>query len=224
VGRRAFVWTGGALFVIALGWCAWWYLFEAGRFAPYTGVRAIALDAGLFSVFALHHSGLARETAKRWLDRLPPELIRPVYVYTASLLLIAVFVGWQTIGGEFYRADGMLELGFALLQLTGLGLIVGAVRRIDPLELAGIRPATSGDALQTSGPYRWVRHPLYFGWALAVFGTPHLTGDRLAFAAVSTAYLMLAVPWEERSLERVFGDEYRAYQRAVRWRIIPFIY
>jgi protein-S-isoprenylcysteine O-methyltransferase Ste14 len=226
VGARAFVWIGGALFVIALAWCAWWYLFEAGRSAPYAGVRAIVLDAGLFSVFALHHSVFARETAKRWLDRIPPELSRSVYVYTASLLLIVVCVAWQPIGGDVYRAGGMLELGFVVLQLTGLLLIVRAVSRIDPLELAGIRAANANanDALQTSGPYRWVRHPLYFGWVLAVFATPHLTGDRLGFATVSTAYLMLAVGWEERSLVRVFGDEYLAYQRAVRWRIIPFIY
>ena len=35
---------------------------------------------------------------------------------------------------------------------------------------------------------------------------------------------MVAVPWEERSLVRAFGDEYIRYQRAVRWRMIPFIY
>lgn len=224
MAARAFVWTGGALFVIALMCCAWWYLFEAGNSIPYTGQRAIAIDACLFSVFALHHSVFARETAKRWLDRLPHELIRPVYVYAASLLFIAVFVAWRPIGGAAYRTSGWPELAFVACQLLGLWLIVLAVSRIDALELAGIRPTTSPDALQTSGPYRWVRHPLYLGWLLATFGTPHLTGDRLVFAAVSTAYLMLAVPWEERSLVRAFGDRYVHYQRAVRWRMIPFIY
>ena len=211
--------------MIALGWCAWWYLFEAGRAAPQIDGRAIALDAALFSVFALHHSLFARDAAKRWLDRVPRELIRSVYVYIASSLLILVFVAWRPIGGELYRLNGLLEAAFAALQLGGVGLIARAVARIDPLELAGIR-RTSGstEQLQTSGPYRWVRHPLYFGWVIAVFGTPHLTGDRLTFAAISTAYLMLAVPWEERSLVRAFGDDYRRYQRDVRWRMIPFIY
>jgi protein-S-isoprenylcysteine O-methyltransferase Ste14 len=224
VAARGFVWIGGGLFVIALMWCAWWYLVEAGRSAPYTGPVAVATDAALFSVFALHHSVFAREAVKRWLDRIPRELIRPVYVYVASALFILVFVAWQPIGGDFYRAGGALELPFVVVQLIGLSVIVRAVSRIDPLELAGIRTATSSETLQTSGPYRWVRHPLYFGWVVAVFGTPHLTGDRFAFATVSTAYLMLAVPWEERSLVRAFGDEYLRYQRAVRWRIIPFIY
>jgi methanethiol S-methyltransferase len=224
VAARAFVWLGGALFVIALAWCAWWYLFEAGRSLPYAGVGAIVVDAGLFAGFALHHSVFARDASRRWLDRIPRELVRPLYVYAASLLLILTCAAWRPIGGEVYRAANILGPALAGVQLIGLWVIVRAVSRIDPLELAGIRPSAPRDGLQTSGPYRWVRHPLYLGWVIAVFATPHLTGDRLTFAAISTAYLMLAVPWEERALVRAFGDEYVRYQRAVRWRIVPFIY
>jgi protein-S-isoprenylcysteine O-methyltransferase Ste14 len=57
-----------------------------------------------------------------------------------------------------------------------------------------------------------------------VFGTGHLTGDRLAFAIMTTAYLFIAVPWEERSLEQAFADEYRTYKKHVRWRIVPYVY
>ena len=75
-----------------------------------------------------------------------------------------------------------------------------------------------------TGPYRWVRHPLYLGWLLMVFGAAHMTGDRLAFAAITTAYLVVAIPWEERSLRQSFGEAYARYMRDVRWRMIPFIY
>jgi methanethiol S-methyltransferase len=224
MAARAFVWIGGVFFVAALAWCAWWFLVDAGRPVAYAGGGAIAVDAALFSLFALHHSVFARDTAKRWLDRIPRDLIRSVYVWVASVLLILVCVLWQPIGGDLYRAATFLAPVHIGLQLAGFWVIVGAVSRIDPLELAGIRTAAPSDALQTSGPYRWVRHPVYLGWVMIVFGTPHLTGDRLAFAALSTAYLMLAVPWEERSLVRAFGDAYVGYQRDVRWRMIPFIY
>ena len=110
------------------------------------------------------------------------------------------------------------------MQLAGLWITARAAARIDPLELAGIHPAPRSGGLQTGGPYRWVRHPLYFGWALMVFGAAHMTGDRLAFASLTTIYLVVAIPWEERSLRRSFGDEYARYMRAVRWRMIPFIY
>jgi protein-S-isoprenylcysteine O-methyltransferase Ste14 len=110
------------------------------------------------------------------------------------------------------------------VQLYGLWLIVEAVRGIDPLELAGIRGETERGPLQIKGPYGLVRHPLYFGWVLVVLGAAHMTGDRLAFGAITTVYLVIAIPWEERSLTRSFGEEYARYTRAVRWRIVPFIY
>ena len=217
------VWLGGALFVVALAWCGWWYLFTAGESRPYTGAAAIAVDTVLFAVFALHHSLFARDAAKRWLSRVPMALRRSVYVYVASVLLIVVCAAWQPIGGSLYHA-GRFGVVHIATQIAGVWIIARAVSKIDPLELAGIRPPRGAEPLQTSGPYRWVRHPVYFGWVLVVFATPHVTGDRLAFATLSTAYLMIAVPWEERSLVGAFGDDYLRYQRDVRWRMIPFIY
>jgi protein-S-isoprenylcysteine O-methyltransferase Ste14 len=218
------VWLGGALFVGALLLCAWWYLVVLGQPQPSGGIDALLVDAGLVSVFALHHSLFARQFVKRLFGSLAPHVMRSVYVYVASLLLIAVSLAWRPIGGELYRATGVRAVAHIAVQLAGLWWIASAVAKIDPLELAGIRRESGRDGLQTSGVYAWVRHPVYLGWALAVFGTPHMTGDRLAFAVLTTLYLMVAVPLEERSLRRSFGDDYARYTRAVKWRMIPFIY
>ena len=78
--------------------------------------------------------------------------------------------------------------------------------------------------LEVRGPYRWLRHPIYLGWVLLVFGAPDMTAGRLLFAVVSTAYLVVAIPIEERSLVHEFGQSYRDYQRQVRWRIVPGIW
>ena len=102
-----------------------------------------------------------------------------------------------------------------------------ASRLIDPLDLAGVRQATRTvreSALEVSGPYHLVRHPIYLGWLLIVFGAPDMTWTRVEFALVSSAYLVLAVPFEERSLVATFGESYRAYQRSVRWRIVPGVW
>ncbi len=221
---RAFVWTGGAVFVASLAGCAWWYLVPLGQVRPGAGWPPVVRDTALVTIFALHHSVFARDSIKQRLRAIPPRLLRSVYVWIASLLLILLCALWQPIGAEFYDAAGATAVTAAIAQLSGVLLIARAVARIDPLELAGIHPARQADALQVDGPYRWVRHPLYLGWILAVFGAGHLTGDRLAFAVLTSIYLVVAVPLEERSMRRSFGDEYARYQRAVRWRIIPFLY
>ena len=113
------------------------------------------------------------------------------------------------------------------LQAAGVWLTLRSAGVIDPLELAGIRQVLGTvrpPTFKVFGPYHLVRHPIYLGWALMTFGTPRMTGTRLSFAVISTAYLMLAIPFEERSLVEGFGDEYRAYQRTVRWRMIPGMY
>jgi protein-S-isoprenylcysteine O-methyltransferase Ste14 len=51
-----------------------------------------------------------------------------------------------------------------------------------------------------------------------------MTGDRAVFAIVSSLYLVLAIPWEERSLRASFGDAYGRYAERVRWRIVPGVY
>jgi methanethiol S-methyltransferase len=233
--ERVFVWTGGVLFVTSLAVCLYSYLVVWGRpslvgddantIAGSVPFAAIVADALLLTVFAVHHSVFAREQVKAAIAHfLPERLLRSFYVWVASVLLILVCVLWVPVGGDLYHATGWRALLFGAAQLAGMWLIVAAVRGIDPLELAGIRRETARGPLQIRGPYALVRHPLYFGWVLAVFATPHMTGDRLAFAAITTLYLVVAIPLEERSLARSFGLDYARYARAVRWRMIPFIY
>jgi protein-S-isoprenylcysteine O-methyltransferase Ste14 len=222
---RLFVWLGGALFVASLAFCAWSYLVTWSTPGVFMGWRAVAANAALFSVFALHHSVLARERVKAQLAwSIPERLMRSVYVWIASALFVLVCAWWQPTGVDVYHLTGSLAAAFAAVQLLGLALIVWSVHGLDPLELAGIRDAAAMSALQIAGPYRWVRHPLYLGWMLTVFAAAHMTGDRLAFAVISSIYLVLAVPWEEQSLRRAFGGGYETYTRHVRWRIIPFVY
>jgi hypothetical protein len=224
---RLFVWIGGAWFVASLALTAWWYATCLARVMPFGGWRPLAYDATLFSVFALHHSALARPAFQAALLRaVPDRLLRSVYVWTASLLLILVCLLWRPIGGDLFRGAGPRVFVHGVIQLSGLSLIALSVRAIDALELAGIRrpdPATRS-ALQTTGPYRLVRHPIYTGWMLIVFGAAHMTGDRLAFAVISSLYLVIAIPWEERALERTFGDAYRRYKGEVGWRAIPYVF
>ncbi len=224
-GERLFVWAGGGLFVASLALCTWWYLVEIGDSRPFAGASAILVDAAIFSVFALHHSIFARDPVKRALARaVRGPLLRSTYVWIASALLIIVCMLWRRVGGTLYRVEGTPALANVAVQLLGVYLIARSVAGLDPLELAGIHGPTEDGGLQITGPYRLVRHPLYLGWALAVFGHPHMTGDRLAFAVITTIYLIAAIPLEEAALVASFGEAYRRYQTRVPWRMLPYVF
>jgi methanethiol S-methyltransferase len=222
---RLFAWAGGGLFVVALARTGWLYAVELGRAAPFGGAAPMLVDVLLFTIFFLHHSLFARDAVKNAVRRAVPEhAIRSLYVWIASALLIAVCEGWQPVGGTLYAPSTPLSVLLGALQIAGFVLTSLGVRAIDPLELAGIHPSRGDGDLAVGGAYGLVRHPLYLGWMLMVFATPHMTGDRLLFATVSSSYLVVAIPWEERSLEAVFGDAYRRYKERVRWRVLPFVY
>ena len=230
---RLIAWCGAALFAASLLWFAYSYLVRYGDSAPGPAVLPILANLLLFSVFATHHSALARSGAKAWMAaHVPPELERSLYTWTASILFIIVCTLWQPVPGLLYRVDGVWSVPFYAIQVLGVVLTMRGAAAVDPLDLAGVRPVL-GEApsavpraavLETSGIYGFVRHPVYFAWVLMLFGTPVMTGTRACFAIISTLYIAIAIPFEERSLVERFGDDYEQYQRKVRWRLVPGIY
>ena len=78
----------------------------------------------------------------------------------------------------------------------------------------GLMLARAGGALVTTGPYRWMRHPLYaMGGALFfAVGLMSASWFILGVACLGVALIRLVVvPMEEQALVAKFGDEYRAY-------------
>jgi methanethiol S-methyltransferase len=229
---KAFAWAGGALFVLSLLYFLHSYL---RRFGGPTGggAGAVTADILLFTAFALHHSVFARSGAKAWVRRIvPAALERSVYTWIASALFIAVCWFWQPVHGVFYRLEQPWRSAAYLVQGAGIVLTFLGSRALDVLDLAGIRqvlrqPDNGLPAhvpLSTTGVFGVVRHPLYFGWALLVCAAPDMTATRAVFALVSCLYLAVAIVWEERGLEEIFGAAYVQYRRRVRWRMIPFVY
>ena len=233
-GGAALVWGGAATFAISLGWFLYEYLVSFGRAAgPGAVARPVVIDVGLFTLFALHHSLFARTSLKHRVQRaIPSHLERSLYTWIASLLFIITVAAWQPVPGTLYRVSGSWAWIGVAAQVAGFVLTFLGARAVDALDLAGVRPflLRQGDEpprhvpLTTSGVFGLVRHPLYFGWALFVFGATHMTATRFLFAVVSTAYIALAIPWEERSLVAAFGADYLAYRKKVRWRMVPGLY
>jgi protein-S-isoprenylcysteine O-methyltransferase Ste14 len=244
---RAFALGGAVIFAASLASGVWLYV-SLGRpvgSAAHADARpaAVAVMANLliFGLFALHHSVLARAGAKARLTRLIPEALeRTTYVWVASLLFFLVVLTWQPVPGIVYQVDGWGRWILYTLQTAGVALTLLAAAAINPRELTGVQQAWSYDAHAAADPrprpepeaepfvargaYGLVRHPIYLGWFLMVWPTPLMTSGRLTFAAISSFYLLIAIPWEERSLARQHGEAYLRYTRQVRWRVLPGLY
>ena len=226
----AVAWLGGAAFVAALAICAHFFVVRLATpaVASWPMPLALAWNAALFAAFAAHHSLMARAGAKAWLEqRVPAAYERSIYVWLASALLVLVTVAWQRVPGMVYTVPGPWAGVFTAVQWAGVALTVVAARVLSATDLAGIRQAARRSPrtdVQVVWPYTLVRHPIYLGWALIVLAAPVMTVDRLWWAAITTGYLVIAIPWEERSLSAVAGPAYQAYRKRVRWRMVPGLY
>jgi protein-S-isoprenylcysteine O-methyltransferase Ste14 len=187
---------------------------------------AVALNVGLLLLFSLQHSVMARQGFKeRWTRIVPKHLERSTYVLAASLVLALVMWGWRPIPETVWRVEDPLAAG-VLHGVFWLGwtIVLIATFLIDHFRLFGLKQAWGHlrdrryepPEFQTPGMYRMVRHPLYLGFLLAFWSTPHMTAGHLLFAGVWTGWILVAIRMEERDLVRFHGDAYRAYRRRVR--------
>ena len=233
---RALAFAGALLFAASIGYFIWFYLFElAQRPARLGQAAAAALNVALFAAFAAHHSIFARAPMRAWIARaVSPHLERSAYVWIASLAFLLVCVLWAPFGAPLWDAEPPTRYALRALQGAGIVFTLWAAGALDALSLAGIRqldaplPASgvepASGALQHTGPYGVVRHPIYLGWLLIVWAAPTMTPAHALFASISTAYLLIATEYEERGLRQTFGRAYDDYARTVRRKIVPGIY
>lgn len=221
-------WTGAAMFFGSLVHFLWRYFFAFGEpVSAEIGFAGVAINFALFSAFALHHSVLARSRAKTQINQLlGADRERTLFVWIASILFVAVAALWRPVPGVVWDLHGWAGWIAWTGQLAGVVFTAWSAGALGILELAGVRPPSKTVVvnLRTDGPYGLVRHPIYFAWLLLVWSVPLMNGTRLSFAVISTLYLVVAVPFEERSLVTLFGPAYTRYQSQVRWRMLPFVY
>ena len=180
---------------------------------------------------------LARSGAKRVMHHIaPPELERSIYTWVASILFLAVCAQWQPVPGVIYELTGPWRLLAWTVQAAGILLTVRASAALDVLDLAGVRPSRQARARprgRTSARPSPSTLAACTGSSATRCTSPgrcscsahrSMTGTRAAFAIISTGYLMMAIPWEERGLVATFGQEYQAYRRKVKTRMIPWVY
>ena len=191
---------------------------------------ALAWDALLSAAFFLQHSGMARRSFRQRLERFIPEPFHGlVFTIASASALILCLTLWQRAGEPIVRLDGAAAWSVRALFLLAIAGLAFRARALGSFRTFGIRPVIAllrglhprQFPLVVHGPYRWVRHPVYFLALVLFWSCPVLTLDRLLFNGLWTVWVVVATFLEERDLVSHFGDSYVQYQREVP-RIFPW--
>ncbi len=215
-----------ASFLYAVGFVGGFVVPKTIDTGPESEVAAaVVIDLLLLSLFAVQHSVMARPFFKRWWTTIIPAAAeRSTYVLASSLLLFLMFWQWRALPGVVWNVT-QPALAAVLWALFGLGWLVVLVSTflINHFDLFGLRQVYLHFIGQPYTPipfqspwlYRLVRHPIMVGFLIAFWSTPTMTQGHLLFAAVVTAYVLVALQLEERDLVHFHGDSYSQYQREV---------
>ncbi|HEV2863520.1 MAG TPA: isoprenylcysteine carboxylmethyltransferase family protein [Pyrinomonadaceae bacterium] len=187
--------------------------------------ESLLVDACLLGLFAVQHSLMARPWFKRaWTRVVPAPAERATYVLFSNLALLLLFWQWRPLGGVVWSVESQPVVWLVYwLYFFGWALLLASTCMIDHFDLFGLRqvwrhlrglPDTRPE-FKTPGLYRHVRHPIYLSWLCIFWATPRMTAAHLVFALATTAYIFVAIQFEERDLVRFYGDAYRRYRRQV---------
>ena len=172
-----------------------------------------------FWVYWFISAARTRSTAKRS-QPFPPLL----------LVMFLIILGWALFAGAAPRGllvDRVIPGGNGIelsgLAITILGLSIAIWARVHLGKNWSSRPTIrEGHILVRTGPYRFVRNPIYTGLLVAYTGTAVVIGALWAFALILflLAAFLVRIREEEKILLGEFGEEYEKYRREVR-ALIP---
>jgi protein-S-isoprenylcysteine O-methyltransferase Ste14 len=185
-------------------------------------ILVIVLRAASLAAFAAHML-LSPRREREDLARERSGARAPVFANIAAFgLFIPSLIAFA--GGLEGRMVLLLAFAGCLLAMTGVALVLRSRVALGPAWSFAPR-ADEDMGFVTTGPYRFVRHPIYLGLSVMAMG------QALAFSSWPAFLILLfgIVPtfaWraytEERLLSRTFGERYALYRKRTRM-IIPYL-
>lgn len=123
------------------------------------------------------------------------------------------------------RTAGIVEIVGLAPIAAGYGLMAWALVVLGRnYQLGGLAPRP-GDTMVVTGPYRWIRHPMYAAALCIAIGLACIV-QSWVLVAVFLAYLVLVlmlIPAEEAALRAAYGGSYGSLEARTK-RLIPFVF
>ncbi len=158
-----------------------------------------------------------KEREETWALKLANLLSLPALLATALYIISPEWMAWSSLplpAWLRWAGVGLAVLGFALLQWAhqALGRNWSDTPRL-----------TKDQTLITSGPYHWIRHPIYTAFLLIMSAPFFLSANWIIgglWIGMTALEVISRIKFEEAAMAEHFGDHYRAYMEKT-GRLLP---
>lgn len=183
----------------------------------------------LWLIFFISHSLLAATSIKSFFEKkgkISPPQYRLLFNAVSILLLVLIVFQLLKTPSEmvFERSYFIFGIGCGIVAAS-LWLLKSAFKEINLSAFLGFSAASESSGLVTTGLYKIVRHPLYFGSTVLLAGIFLMmpTWTIAVSVGFSIVYIIIGIEFEERKLRQQFGSAYDDYALGKK-KFLPFIY
>jgi protein-S-isoprenylcysteine O-methyltransferase Ste14 len=199
-----------------------WRRLPATVRAPLILSVGMRLSVALWLVFSVYWSIAARDRAATKTSESPSS--RRLHLALVSAAQLLLFLRVPGLTQRFLPARDVIVAAGLIVQSAGFALAVWARRHLGRNWSAEVRIAAEHELVR-SGPYRYLRHPIYTAVLGMYLGSAVVYGEAHALLALPlvTAAYWRKIRLEERALSETFGADHEIYRRHT-WALIPGVY